>query len=54
MTAAREDFNNNLELVSIWIDHDRINCMCNDCNDNKWIATDNGITWLERILDYKR
>ena len=46
---AREDFNNNLELVSVWIDYmTAINC------DNKWIATDNGIMWIERILNYKR
>jgi len=43
---TREDFNNNLELVCVWIDYmTAINWMCNDGSDNKWIATDNGIMW---------
>ena len=53
--VAREDFNNNLELVSVWIDYmTAINCMYSDGSDNKWIATDNGIMWIEKILNYKR
>jgi hypothetical protein len=42
---AREDFDNNLELVSVWIDYmTAINWLYKDTNDgrkNKWIATDN-------------
>ena len=53
--VAREDFNNNLELVSVWIDYmTAINWMYSDSSDNKWIATDNGIMWIEKILNYKR
>jgi hypothetical protein len=38
---AREDFDSNLELVSVWIDYmTAINWMYKDTNDsNKWIAT---------------
>ena len=50
---AREDFNNNLELVTVWIDYmAAINWIYdsnNGSNNNKWIATDNGIKWVEKI-----
>ena len=52
---AREDFDNNLELVTVWIDYmAAINWICdssnNDSNNNKkWIATDNGIKWVQKI-----
>ena len=54
---AREDFDNNLELVSVWIDYmTAINWMYKDTNDdnNKWIATDNGKKWVEKILQYNK
>jgi hypothetical protein len=52
---AREDFDNNLELVSVWIDYmTAINWMYNNKNDGKTIATDNGKKWVERILQYKK
>ena len=55
MEIAREDFNNNLELVSVRIDYmTAINWMYNDGSDNKWIATGNDMKWLEKILNYKR
>jgi hypothetical protein len=43
---ARDDFDNNLELVSVWIDYmTAINWICKNTNgSNKWIATDNGKT----------
>jgi hypothetical protein len=47
---AREDFNNNLELVSVWIDYmAAINWIKND-NGNKWSATDNGKKLVQIIL----
>jgi hypothetical protein len=52
---AREDFDNNLELVSVWIDYMiGINWIYKNTNDgsNKWIATDNGKKWVEKILQY--
>jgi hypothetical protein len=57
---AREDFNNNLELVSVWIDYmAAINWICdsnntpsNGSNNNKWIAIDNGRKWVQLILDH--
>jgi hypothetical protein len=49
---ARKDFNNNLELVSVWIDYmaaiNRI--LKNGINNNKWTATDNGKKWVEKIV----
>ena len=54
---AREDFDNNLELVSVWIDYmTAVNWMYKDTSDgskNKWIATDYGKKWVEKILQYK-
>ena len=53
---AREDFDNNLELVSVWIDYmAAINWIRrNDSNNNKeWIATDNGKRWIEKIVQHK-
>jgi hypothetical protein len=50
---AREDFNNNLELVSVWIDYmAAINWIRKDGtnNNNKWTATDNGKKWVEKIV----
>jgi hypothetical protein len=39
---AREDFDNNLELVTVWIDYMiGINWMYNDGGE-KWIASDDG------------
>ena len=49
---AREDFDNNLELVSVWIDYmAAINWIRkNGTNNNKWTATDNGKKWVEKIV----
>jgi hypothetical protein len=49
---AWEDFNNTLELVSVWIDYmAAINWIRkNDTNNNKWTATDNGKKWVEKIV----
>jgi hypothetical protein len=52
---AREDFNNNLELVSVWIDYmAAINWIYkNGSNNNKWITTNDGKKWVEKILQHK-
>ena len=52
---AREDFNNNLELVSVWIDYmAAINWIYkNGRNNNKWITTNDGKKWVEKILQHK-
>ena len=48
------DFDNNLELVSVWIDYMiGINWMYNDGSDNKWIATDEGKNWIEKYYDIR-
>jgi hypothetical protein len=52
---AREDFDNNLELVSVWIDYmAAINWIHGkDVNNNNgWIATDNGKRWIEKIVQH--
>ena len=42
------DFDNNLELVSVWIDYMiGINWMHKNGSD-KWIATDEGKKWIEK------
>ena len=49
-----KDFDNNLELVSVWIDDMiGINWIYKNIDGgNKWIATDNGKKWVEKILQY--
>jgi hypothetical protein len=43
-----KDFDNNLELVIVWIDYMAgINWMYKDGN-KKWIATNNGKKWVEK------
>ncbi|MFL6425372.1 MAG: hypothetical protein ACJ71R_17520 [Nitrososphaeraceae archaeon] len=44
---AMEDFDHNLEMVSVWVDYMiGINWMYKDTyGSNKWIATDNGKKW---------
>ena len=49
-----KDFDNNLELVSVWIDYmSGINWMFKDGSDNKWIATENGKKWIERYYNIR-
>jgi hypothetical protein len=51
---AREDFDNNLELVSVWIDYmTAINWMYKNKNDGKMIATYNGKKWMEKYCSIK-
>jgi hypothetical protein len=46
-----KDFDNNLELVSVWIDYmTAINWIYKDESNNKWIATDNGLNWVDKIV----
>jgi hypothetical protein len=55
-TIAREDFDNNLELVSVWIDYMAAISWIHrkDSNNNKeWIATDNGKRWVEKLVQRK-
>jgi len=50
-----KDFDNNFELVSVWIDYMiGINWMHKDGSDNKWIATDEGKKWLEKYYKNTR
>jgi hypothetical protein len=55
---AREDFNNNKELVTVWIDYmAAINWICKDTNNNgsndKWLAMDSGRKWVKKIVTCK-
>jgi hypothetical protein len=54
---ASEDFDNNLELVSVWADYlVALNWIHYDSNiedintRNKWIVTDDGKRWVEKIF----
>jgi hypothetical protein len=53
---AREDFDNNLDMVSVWINYmTAINWIYKNTNDsNKWIATDNGKNWVKKIVQYNK
>src|SRR5919199_4411934 len=52
---AREDFDNNLELVTVWIDYmTAINWLYKNKNDGKWVALDNGKRVVEKILHDKQ
>ena len=52
---TKVDFDNNFELVSVWIDYMiGIKWMYKDGSDNKWIATDEGKKWIERLYDNTR
>ena len=51
---AREDFDNNLELVTVWIDYMvGINWMYKDGSE-KWIATDEGKKWIEKYYNIRQ
>ena len=46
-----KDFDNNLELVTVWKDYMAgINWIYQD-GDEKWIATDNGKKWIEKYYN---
>jgi hypothetical protein len=46
-----KDFDNNLELVTVWIDYMiGINWMYKDGGE-KWIATDEGKKWIEKYYN---
>ena len=51
---AKEDFDNNLELVSVWADYMvGVNWMYKDGSDNKWVATDEGKKWIRKYYDIR-
>ena len=51
---AREDFDNNFELVYVWIGYMiGINWMYKNGSDKKWIATDEGKNWIEKYYDVR-
>ncbi|MGB7638331.1 MAG: hypothetical protein WBL88_12255 [Nitrososphaeraceae archaeon] len=51
--VASEDFDNNLELVTVWIDYMAgINWMYKDGGE-KWITTDNGKKWVEKYYNIR-
>jgi predicted transcriptional regulator len=53
---AMEDFDNNLELVSVWIDYMiGINWMYKNQSDDseKWIATHDGKKWIEKYYNIR-
>jgi predicted transcriptional regulator len=53
---AKEDFDNNMELVTVWADYiTAANWMYKDTSNGvkKWTATDNGKKWLEKYYNTK-
>jgi predicted transcriptional regulator len=49
-----KDFDDNFELVSVWIDYMiEINWMHKDGNNNKWIATEQGKNWIDKYYDIR-
>ena len=48
-----KDFDNNLELVTVWVDYMiGINWMYKDGSE-KWIATEEGKKWIEKYYDIR-
>ena len=55
INEVANDFDNNLELVSVWIDYmAAINWMYKDTNDGKWVASDNGKKWIKKYRSIKQ
>ena len=53
---ARYDFDDNMELVTVWTDYmTAINWMYKDSNNGsrKWIATDNGKKWIDKYYEIR-
>ena len=51
--AIAKDFDNNLELVTVWIDYMAgINWLYKDSSE-KWVATENGKKWIEKYHDIR-
>jgi hypothetical protein len=51
---ARCDFDDNMELVTVWTDYMiGINWMYKDGGDKKWIATHKGKKWIEKYYSIK-
>jgi predicted transcriptional regulator len=53
---ARYDFNNNMELVTVWADYMiAVNWMYKDSNSGsrRWIATDNGKKWIDKYYEIR-
>ena len=54
---ASEDFDNNLELVTVWTDYMiALNWIHNSNNNgadrpDKWIATHQGKKWIEKVMN---
>jgi hypothetical protein len=50
---ARYDFDNNLELVTVWTDYMvAINWIYKD-GSKRWIATDNGKKWIDKYYEIR-
>jgi hypothetical protein len=50
---ARYDFDDNIELVTVWTDYMiAVNWIYKD-GGKKWIATDNGKKWIDKYYDIR-
>jgi hypothetical protein len=53
---ARYDFDDNMELVTVWTDYMiAVNWMYKDSNNGstRWIATDNGKKWIDKYYEIR-
>jgi hypothetical protein len=53
---ARYDFDDNMELVTVWADYMiAVNWMYKDSNNGsrRWIATDNGKKWIDKYYEIR-
>lgn len=49
-----EDFDNNLELVDVWIDYmTKLNWIHKDKTDDKWMPTNEGKRWIQNYCRIK-
>jgi hypothetical protein len=50
-----EDFDNNLELVYVWIDYMiKLNWVYKNKTDDKWVATEEGKRWIQNCCGIHR
>jgi len=50
-----EDFDNNLELVAVWMDYmTKLNWVYKNKTDDKWVATEEGKRWIQLASTHHR
>ena len=49
---AREEFDDNLELVTVWTDYMVGVNWIHPNGKNNWVATDSGKKWVEKLMNH--